>query len=279
MAFLVVTGHGRQDGGAASPVLSVQLLLFLWFLLGAVIMRAAGCMINDLWDRRIDAQVARTQHRPLACGAVRVGQALILLLFLLLAGLLILLQLNPLTVLLGLIFLVMLTVYPLMKRWMAVPQIFLGLTMNAGALMGWSAMHGRLALVPWLLYAAAFCWTLGYDTIYAHQDKRDDGKIGVKSAALTFGASTKKYIVCCYMVMGLLLSAIGFLLSLSLWYGIGLLLFFTCLLYQLYRVDLDDVSQCRDSFRVHDGMEFHAWSFGTGSLVIVRCCFLLDAGL
>ena len=163
-----------KTADAASPVLSRQLLLFLWFLLGAVIMRAAGCMINDLWDRRIDAQVARTQHRPLACGAVRVGQALILLLFLLLAGLLILLQLNPLTVLLGLIFLVMLTVYPLMKRWMAVPQIFLGLTINAGALMGWNAMHGRLALVPWLLYAAAFCWTLGYDTIYAHQDKRDD---------------------------------------------------------------------------------------------------------
>ena len=228
-----------------------QMVLLFLFLLGAIIMRSAGCIINDMWDRRIDAQVARTQHRPLASGELRLWQAWILLGLLLLAGLFILLSLKWYTILLGLVFLVMLAVYPLMKRWIAVPQVFLGCTMNAGALMGWSAVHGSLSLIPWLLYAAAFCWTLGYDTIYAHQDKIDDEQIGVKSAALAFGAATKKHICVYYVLMLLLLLSIGLLVQLSVLYDLALLCFFICLFYQLYRVDLDNVPQCRDSFKAH----------------------------
>ena len=235
--------------GLAAQDFSVALFPLLLFLLGAVVMRSAGCIVNDLWDRNIDAHVERTKLRPLAAGDLQVWQALVLLAVLLLAGLLILLNLNLLTITLGFVFLGLLIVYPLMKRVMQVPQIFLGLTINAGTLMGWSTVEGSLAPTAWLLYAACFCWTLSYDTIYAHQDKLYDAQIGVNSAALVLGKATKKHIGCYYTLMLLLLLSVGLLAESSWFYYFALLAFFVLLFRQLVQVDLDDVRDCLARFR------------------------------
>ena len=164
------------------------------FSLGAVIMRASGCVINDLWDRKIDAKVERTRTRPIASEEISITQSLALLAALLTIGLIILLQFNKFTIVLGLISLPLIIVYPLMKRITWWPQAFLGITFNFGALMGWSAITGSLGLAPILLYIGGIFWTLAYDTIYAHQDMEDDIAIGVKSTALRLGESRKKWV-------------------------------------------------------------------------------------
>ncbi len=168
--------------------------IFVLFGVGAAVMRAAGCVVNDLWDRELDQKVERTRLRPLASGAASVRQAFLFLLILLVAGFLILLQMNFFTILLGFISLPLIVAYPLMKRVTWWPQAFLGLTFNFSALMGWSAVTGTIELPALLLYAGGIFWTLGYDTIYAQQDKEDDALAGIKSTALKFGARSKNYV-------------------------------------------------------------------------------------
>lgn len=161
--------------------------LMITFLFGAIIMRGAGCVINDLWDRDLDKQVQRTKNRPLASGQISIVEAAIFLFSLLFLGFIILLQTSLVTIGLGILSMVFVATYPLMKRMTWWPQAFLGLTFNFGALMGWGAATHSLRLEALVLYAAAFFWTLGYDTIYAHQDKKDDAMVGIKSTALLFG--------------------------------------------------------------------------------------------
>ncbi len=167
---------------------------FLFFI-GAVIMRGAGCTHNDLADYRFDAQVARTRSRPLPSGQVSRMQARAFVVAQLLAGLAILVQFNRYTVVLASASLAIVAIYPFMKRVTHWPQLVLGLAFNWGALVGWAALHGGLALAPVLLYAGGIFWTLAYDTIYAHQDKEDDILIGVKSTALMFGAATGRWLI------------------------------------------------------------------------------------
>lgn len=159
----------------------------LLFLIGAVIMRGAGCTLNDIADRNFDGRVERTRLRPIPAGQVSVTQALVFLVLLCLLGLVVLLQFNWFTVFTGAASLVIVAVYPFMKRITYWPQAVLGLAFNWGALVGWTAVHGSLSLAPLLLYAGGVAWTLAYDTIYAHQDKEDDALIGLKSTALKFG--------------------------------------------------------------------------------------------
>src|SRR2546421_6201587 len=162
---------------AGSPTLdSVRLILL--FAIGSAVMRAAGCVVNDLWDRDIDRMVARTAGRPLASGAIRPRQALMFLAALLACGLLVLLSLNRLAQLLGVASLVLVALYPLAKRVTWWPQAVLGITFGWGAPMGYAAASGRLDAADLALYAAAFAWILGYDTIYAHQDREDDALVG-----------------------------------------------------------------------------------------------------
>lgn len=170
------------------------------FGIGAVVMRAAGCVVNDLWDRDLDRQVGRTSLRPLASGEVTVRQAVIFLAALLVAALVILLQFNALTILLGVLSLPLIAVYPLMKRFTWWPQLFLGFTFNFGALMGWSAVTGSVDFPALLLYAGGIFWTLGYDTIYAHQDKEDDALAGIKSTALLFGEKSRRYVAAFFCI-------------------------------------------------------------------------------
>lgn len=175
------------------------------FGIGAVVMRGAGCIINDLWDRKLDKQVARTSVRPLAAGTVSERQAFILLGTLLLTGFLILWQMSLVTVLLGFMVFPLIILYPLMKRWTWWPQAFLGITFNFGALMGWAAVNDVISGTALMLYAGCFFWTMGYDTIYAHQDKEDDARIGIKSTALHFGENSKNYVTIFYTTAMLLL--------------------------------------------------------------------------
>ena len=183
--------------------------LYALFAAGAFVMRAAGCTVNDIIDHRIDALVERTKHRPLPSGRIGMRGAVIFLLLLCLAGLAILLQLNHLCLELGCLSLVLVGSYPFMKRITWWPQLILGLTFNWGALMGWAAGTGHLAAPAWLLYAGGIAWTLAYDTIYAHQDKRDDMVIGVRSTALCFAGHQKAPVAAFYATALICLAAAG----------------------------------------------------------------------
>ncbi|WP_044559772.1 4-hydroxybenzoate octaprenyltransferase [Azospirillum sp. B4] len=180
---------------AARPGRLPDLGLMALFTVGSIVMRGAGCTINDIIDRKFDALVERTRVRPIPSGAVSVPQAIAFLIAQCLVGLAVLVQMNAATIVLGAASLILVAAYPLMKRITWWPQAFLGLTFNWGALLGWVAVTGALAWPPVLLYAGGILWTLGYDTIYAHQDREDDVKVGVKSTALRLGAASKRWIL------------------------------------------------------------------------------------
>lgn len=161
------------------------------FTLGAVLMRSAGCVMNDLADRNIDMQVARTSSRPLASGEITQSQAILLLVLLLIGALGVAISLGQDIVLLGALWLPLVAAYPFMKRYTWWPQAFLGITFGAGSLFGMVAVTGGIHLTGLMLYAASICWVIGYDTIYACQDRKDDARIGIKSTALLFGAQVR----------------------------------------------------------------------------------------
>lgn len=222
------------------------------FLIGAFIMRGAGCVVNDLWDRKMDASVERTRGRPLASGALRPIQALIFLGLLCALGLLILLQLDNAAQGLGVFSLVLVALYPLAKRVTWWPQIMLGITFGWAAPMGAAAATGRL-LTPsgLLLYAAAMLWILGYDTIYAHQDREDDALIGVKSTARLFEHNTRSLLVFCYAGAILLVAAAmlaAHLRALGLW---CLLVPASLLAWQIVRLDVNSPARCLALFKAN----------------------------
>ena len=223
--------------------------LLALFALGAVVMRGAGCTWNDITDRDIDGRVARTADRPIPSGAVSVRQALAFLAAQLAVALAILLAFNRFTILLGVASLVLVFTYPLMKRVTWWPQFFLGLAFNWGALMGWAAVRGDLAAAPLLLYAAGIAWTLGYDTIYAHQDKEDDALIGVKSSALALGERTRPALFGFYAVATALFAAAGLAAGLAWPFWIGVAAVAAQLGWQTARVELSSPTDCLAKFR------------------------------
>jgi 4-hydroxybenzoate polyprenyltransferase len=226
-----------------------DLRLVALFALGAVAMRGAGCVINDLIDRDLDARVERTRQRPLASGRLGVPQALAFLALQSLVGLLVLLAFNRFAIGLALASLPLIVIYPLMKRITWWPQAFLGITFNWGALVGWAAATGELAAPALLLYAAGFFWTLGYDTIYAHQDKTDDALIGIKSTARRLGAATPRWLWGFYGVTLALLAAAGW--SAGLGPGFYLLLVAVAghFAWQIRTLELDEPRSCLRRFR------------------------------
>ena len=182
----------------ASEQLDITKLLL--FFVGAVLMRGAGCIINDMVDRDIDGQVERTKTRPLASGELKIGQAAGLLIVLLLTSLLVAFELGAMVVMWGALALIPVATYPFMKRISWWPQLFLGLVFNWGAFMGWVAVRGEIEFPAILLYIGGVFLTLGYDTIYAHQDKADDVRIGVRSSALRLGDNTKIFVAVMYLL-------------------------------------------------------------------------------
>ena len=235
----------------ARPAAGQSLRLIALFAAGALVMRAAGCVVNDMWDREMDRLVARTAARPLASGALRMRQAGAFLAVLLLIGLAILLQLDPLAQMLGVLSLVLVALYPLAKRVTWWPQAALGLTFGWGAPMGYAAAAGRLDPAALALYAAAFAWILGYDTIYAHQDREDDALIGVRSTARLFARNTRPFLGACYAATVALLALSGWLAALGWPYFAALLAPAALLAWQAATVDIDDPAGCHRRFHLN----------------------------
>ena len=223
--------------------------LLLLFALGAVVMRGAGCTLNDIADREYDGKVARTRLRPLPSGRVTVPQAVFFMLAQLAIGAAVLFSLNRISVLLGIAVLGLIATYPFVKRITWWPQLFLGLNFNWGALIGWTAVTGRLAWPSLLLYLGGICWTLGYDTIYAHQDKEDDARIGVKSSALALGARTRPFLFTFYMAAAMLWATSGASAGLGPPFWAALAVAAAQLCWQAARVDTDDPADCLAKFR------------------------------
>jgi 4-hydroxybenzoate polyprenyltransferase len=196
--------------------------LLVLFAIGAVVMRAAGCTYNDIVDKDIDAKVARTQGRPLPSGEVSEKSATIFMLVLCMIGLAVLLSFNAATVWLGLAVVPLVALYPLVKRYSYWPQAVLGLAFNWGALLGYSAVLGRLELPAVVLYAGAIAWTIGYDTIYAHQDRDDDELLGLKSTALRFGRATKAWLSGFYALAWLGITVAGLLAGAEIVFLLGM---------------------------------------------------------
>jgi 4-hydroxybenzoate polyprenyltransferase len=219
------------------------------FAVGALVMRGAGCAFNDIIDRDIDAQVARTRGRPIPSGAITPKQARMLLAGLCLVGLIILLQFNWFAVALGAASLLLVAAYPFMKRITWWPQAWLGLTFNWGALLGFAAQTGRLDVGVAMLYAGLVFWTLGYDTIYAHQDKDDDELIGVKSTARLFGADSRKWILRFYAIAFTLILAAGFTEHAGWPFAFVMLAAGAHMLWQVRQLNINNPESCLAVFR------------------------------
>jgi 4-hydroxybenzoate polyprenyltransferase len=222
--------------------------VFLFFI-GAFAMRGAGCTWNDIVDRDIDGRVERTRSRPIPSGQVTLAEAGAFLIVQALIGLVVLVQFNWFTIWLGIASLVVVAVYPFMKRITYWPQIVLGLAFSWGALMGWPAAFGRLDWQPLVLYAGAICWVIGYDTVYAHQDREDDALVGLKSTALLFGERTKPMLAAFYGAAVVLIGVAGFSSGAGPVFAASLTAFAAHLARQIFLLDIDDPDLCLAIFK------------------------------
>jgi 4-hydroxybenzoate polyprenyltransferase len=221
------------------------------FFIGAFVMRGAGCTWNDITDRNLDAKVERTRSRPIPAGQVSVAQALTFLVAQALIGLVVLLQFNRFAVATGIASLVIVAVYPFMKRITWWPQVVLGLAFSWGALMGFAVILARIDLTALALYAGSIAWVIGYDTIYAHQDAEDDALIGIKSTARLFGAATHKALAVFYS-LAVVLIGVALVLAGARWFAwIGLAAFALHLAFQIRRLDIRDPALCLRVFKTN----------------------------
>jgi 4-hydroxybenzoate polyprenyltransferase len=234
--------------GISGHLQSLPLTILLFFI-GAFAMRGAGCTWNDITDRDLDAKVERTRSRPIPSGQVTVAAAAAFLVAQALIGLAVLLQFNRFAILCGIVSLAIVAVYPFMKRFTYWPQIGLGLSFSWGALMGWAAAFGGLDWPAYLLYAGSIAWVIGYDTIYAHQDREDDALIGIKSTALLFGAQTKPMLAVCYSAAVALIALAGWSAGAGVVLSLGLLVFAMHLSWQIARLDINDSENCLVVFK------------------------------
>ena len=225
--------------------------LLLLFAIGSVAMRGAGCVVNDMWDRDLDRQVARTAGRPLASGQLGMGQAAWFLVALLTAGLAVLLQLRPLCWALGAASLVLVALYPLAKRVTWWPQLVMGFTFGFGAPMGYAAAGGASSAAWAAIYAAAIAWDLGFDTIYGFQDIEDDALAGIKSTSRRFAHAPRRFLAACYAAALLLLALAGWFGAAAAWFWPALLLPGSLLLWQVVRLNAADPARCLALFRLN----------------------------
>ena len=225
------------------------LYIFLFFS-GSVLMRSAGCIVNDIVDKNYDQKVERTKNRPLASNKISVRSALVIALILCLFAFLILINFNSLTIILAICSMPFAFTYPLMKRFTYWPQLFLGLTFNYGLLLGWISIQEEISFIPLIFYFGAIFWTLGYDTIYGYQDIKDDEIIGVKSTSIKFKNSPKTFISVCYFLFFLSLILIGYFMNFNnLYYLLLIIPFFHLFFYQIINLDIDNNNSCHQKFK------------------------------
>ena len=221
------------------------------FFLGSVLMRSAGCIVNDIVDEKIDRKVLRTKNRPIASGSLKKSTAWMYVLILCLLAFLVLIQFNFLTISLGIFSMIFAFSYPFMKRFTYWPQLFLGFTFNWGIIMSWAAIENNISYLPLLLYCGAIFWTLGYDTIYGVQDISDDEVIGVKSTAIKFKDNINLFVIVCYLLS--LITIIIVMINLKINYSIIFLgIYFLTLLYQIKIFSLRNPSNCLKAFKINN---------------------------
>ena len=229
----------------------------LLFLCGSVLMRSAGCIINDIVDKDFDAKVERTKNRPIASGKISVMAGLISSAILCAIAFIVLIQFNLFTIILAICSMPLAFSYPYMKRFTYWPQLFLGITFNYGLILGWTAINENLTLIPLIFYFGAIFWTLGYDTIYGYQDLKDDEIIGVKSTSIKFKRNPKIFLITCYSIFLITLIYIGFEMGFSYIYFLGMILVFLHLfLFQIFKLDIRDQINCLRIFKSNNFLGF-----------------------
>jgi 4-hydroxybenzoate polyprenyltransferase len=229
----------------------------LLFLLGSMLMRSAGCIVNDIVDKNFDKKVERTKNRPIASGKVSVKSAIIYSFVLCGLAFLVLINFNKFTILMALLSMPLAFTYPLMKRFTYWPQLFLGITFNYGLVLAWISINNNIDLIPIIFYFGAIFWTLGYDTIYGYQDIKDDEIIGVKSTSIKFKNNPKKFISLCYIFFFLSLILVGFLMNFKISFYISLIItFFHLGFYQIKNLDVSNPNMCLIKFKSNNLLGF-----------------------
>ena len=240
---------------------SNDLLIYLFYLflffLGSVLMRSAGCVMNDIVDRKFDRNVERTKNRPLASGDVSVRLAVSYVLALCFLAFLVLINFNKFTILLALASMPFAFTYPLMKRYTYWPQLFLGFTFNYGLILGWVSINSEINLVPIIFYLGAIFWTLGYDTIYGFQDIKDDEIIGLKSTSIKFKSNPRIFLNLCYLIFFISIILIGILMKLNEYYFLfSIIIFFQLFYLQLKKLNVESPTNCLKTFKSNNFLGF-----------------------
>ena len=222
----------------------------LLFFSGSVLMRSAGCIVNDITDKNFDKLVERTKNRPIASGKISTKLGIIYSAVLCFIAFLVLINFNKFTILMALISMPLAFTYPLMKRFTYWPQLFLGITFNYGLILAWISIKNDISLIPIMFYLGAIFWTLGYDTIYGYQDIKDDEIIGVKSTSIKFKNNPKKFVLICYLTFIAALILIGVLMKFNLFYFLFLIIpFFQLIFSQVYKLNVKDPINCLNKFK------------------------------
>ncbi len=233
-----------------STNLNTYFFYIILFFLGAVLMRSAGCIVNDILDRKFDRKVSRTKNRPLASGKISVSLGLIYAIALCLLAFLVLINFNYFTIIVALASMPLAFTYPLMKRFTYWPQLFLGVTFNYGLILGWTSINSTITLIPLVFYFGAIFWTLGYDTIYGYQDIKDDEIIGLKSTSIKFKKNPYTFLYLCYTIFIFSLLLTGYLMKLNnIFYLFMIIIIFQMFLSQLKKLKIKNASSCLKIFK------------------------------
>ncbi len=242
---------GLSLGNYFRKDLNIFFYYLILFFLGSVLMRSAGCIVNDIVDEKIDKKVFRTKKRPIASGSLSKKLAWVYVIILCILAFFILIQFNNLTIYLGIFSMIFAFSYPFMKRFTYWPQLFLGFTFNWGIIMAWTAMNNSINYLPIVLYFGAIFWTLGYDTIYGLQDASEDEVIGVKSTAIKFKKNLNIFLISCYLISSILISFVIFKLGIN-YFTIFLIFFMFSLFYQIKIYDQKKPYSCLKAFRLNN---------------------------
>ena len=233
-----------------SENLYLYFFYLILFFLGSVLMRSAGCIVNDIFDRKFDKEVLRTKDRPIASGKISVKTGLFYVCILCVLAFLILINFNYFTILIALASMPLAFTYPLMKRYTYWPQLFLGVTFNYGLILGWTSITNQLDLIPIIFYFGAIFWTLGYDTIYGYQDIKDDEIIGLKSTSIKFKGKAKLFLITCYLILIVLFILGGYLKGFDIYYYLFMIIpIYHLFFYQIKIFNLNKPNLCLKIFK------------------------------